>query len=69
MEHLLAVLDEYEGVSDSYSPEFPYKRKKTNVFLEKGTLSDVWVYVYQGNTHGLKPIPKGDYLDYLKRNR
>ncbi|WP_209328864.1 gamma-glutamylcyclotransferase family protein [Lunatimonas salinarum] len=63
---ILTELDKYEGVSESYTPDFPYRRIADTVFLAGERYPNVWIYEYQGDTVGLPRILDGDYLAYLR---
>ncbi|HEX5790142.1 MAG TPA: gamma-glutamylcyclotransferase family protein [Luteolibacter sp.] len=50
----LAALDDYEG------PE--YRRVRTQAAAADGTLHEVWIWEWCGETLGRTPIPGGDWL-------
>ena len=63
---MLSDLDDYEGVSDTYSSEFPYRRVVDTVYVAEEPFPQVWIYEYTGKIEGFQRILCGDYLDYLK---
>jgi gamma-glutamylcyclotransferase (GGCT)/AIG2-like uncharacterized protein YtfP len=52
------VLDKYEGAE--------FVRRKGRVRMRKGGELNVWVYWYDRDPAGKKPIRQKDYLNYLK---
>jgi len=65
-DQMFPEFDYYEGVSEIYSPEFPYRRVKGTVFIENEPYPYVWMYEYHGDTADLPQIMHGDYLVFLK---
>ncbi|MFC4874753.1 gamma-glutamylcyclotransferase family protein [Negadavirga shengliensis] len=64
-ENLLEALDRYEGIDEKLDGVAEYTRKKVKAFLDGGREYWSWVYLYEGYTDHLVPIPEGDYLKYL----
>ncbi len=62
---LLEALDRYEGVEGPHPG--PYDRQVHEVVLDDGSRCRAWVYVWTGPTHGARPVPEGDYIEFLAR--
>jgi gamma-glutamylcyclotransferase (GGCT)/AIG2-like uncharacterized protein YtfP len=65
--NMLKRLDLYEGISLLQPDKNEYRRALVPVDVKKELL-DCWVYLYNFTTEGLKEIPDGHYLNYLKSN-
>lgn len=65
-EPTLARMDEYEGCEDRRPESSEYRRVRLSVTLlsKEGQVHEAWVYIYNHDTQGLRPIPNGDYLSY-----
>lgn len=59
----LAELDRYEECSADFPAPREYRRELQLVTLENGASVSAWVYLYNRQLTGLKPIVSGDYLD------
>jgi gamma-glutamylcyclotransferase (GGCT)/AIG2-like uncharacterized protein YtfP len=57
-DRLLPMLDEYEGSG--------FQRTHVDVRFETGKTVRAWIYLYQGPTYGLRPIPSGDYFAHRR---
>jgi len=66
-EAVLQVLDDYEMIIPENPELNEYRREQGRVITEKG-IRTCWMYLYNRPTEGLKPIPSGNYLDYLPGN-
>lgn len=66
-ESLLKRLDLYEGIYLLNLDKNEYRRILVPVMI-KNEIIECWVYVYNFTTQGLKEIPAGNYLQYLKKN-
>lgn len=58
---VLERLDAYEECSPAFPAPHEYKRERLVVEGAEGSL-EAWVYVYQGDVHGLDLIESGDFL-------
>jgi len=63
---LLALLDEYEECADHFPHPHEYIRKRLSVTLCAGSTVQAWVYLYNHDLAGLKPIVSGDFVAYLR---
>lgn len=61
---LLAMLDDYEGISAPPGVTDEYERAFIPVHVS-GTLVDCWVYLYNWPVDSLRCIESGDYVRYL----
>jgi len=61
-DHILRVLDEYEGCGPDDPQPTEFRRGRTTVFLETGQEVRAWVYLYNRPTRGAELIPSGNYL-------
>jgi gamma-glutamylcyclotransferase (GGCT)/AIG2-like uncharacterized protein YtfP len=67
-EHVLRVLDRYEGIRpDEAASEFV--RRKSRVRLRSGKTITAWVYWYNLKSAGKIRIKHKNYLNYLKNKR
>ncbi len=66
---LLARLDEYEECSPAFPPPHEYVRRVVAVTRDDGSDVMAWVYLYARDVSGLVPVPSGDYLAWLRRDR
>jgi gamma-glutamylcyclotransferase (GGCT)/AIG2-like uncharacterized protein YtfP len=66
---VLALLDEYEGFSESRISNSEFVRKKDRVKLDSGDWLLAWIYWYNLNPDGKMKIDHTDYLEYLKKRR
>jgi len=62
----LALLDRFEGC-DRPDPE--YERIRRRATLEDGASLPAWMYRYRLDVGAARPIPGGDYLDYLEHRK
>jgi gamma-glutamylcyclotransferase (GGCT)/AIG2-like uncharacterized protein YtfP len=61
IDRLLAMLDEYEGISDPRQDD--YRRDVVTATLGDGRAVRAWAYVLNRSSDGLRRIPSGDYKD------
>ena len=66
---VLSILDEYEGIDPKDPEGGEFIRKKAPVRLSSGRMLETWVYWYNGDQGGRKPLSFKDYLNYLKYKR
>jgi len=64
---VLKNLDRYEGYGEGEEEPYLYIRKALSVKTDEGMLT-CWVYLYNWPINGLREIPSGDYLAYLKKS-
>jgi gamma-glutamylcyclotransferase (GGCT)/AIG2-like uncharacterized protein YtfP len=62
-------LDAYEECSDHFPHPHEYARTIVTVYSSPNEPTQSWAYLYARDTSGLKPIPGGDYLEYLRQRR
>lgn len=61
-----AQLDDYEGVNESEGePALYYRQLCMASLTHEQDEVPAWVYWYNGNVAGCKPIASGDILDYV----
>jgi gamma-glutamylcyclotransferase (GGCT)/AIG2-like uncharacterized protein YtfP len=65
MARVLAELDVYEDCDAEQPERGLYQRQIADVKLTGGTVIKAWIYVYNGPTDGLTPIPSGNYGTYF----
>jgi len=58
----LAILDQYEAISDPPNEKDEYRRQKHEVSLENGTKLQAWVYWYQQSVQEDRRIHSGIFL-------
>lgn len=65
-EPTLARMDDYEGCDPERPEDSEYRRLRLPVTLlgNGGEAQEAWVYIYNRDPQGLRPIPNGDYLTY-----
>jgi gamma-glutamylcyclotransferase (GGCT)/AIG2-like uncharacterized protein YtfP len=59
-------IDDYEGLNVEAGETPLYRRNSTKALLADGSLTDAWVYWYNGSVEGKPVIESGDVLAYLK---
>ena len=64
-QRVLRVLDRYEGCGADDAPPTEFRRVRAPITLENGVQVEAWIYLYNWPTHGLTPIPSGDYLEHV----
>ncbi len=64
---VLPVLDRYEGVQPQQPEPGEYRREQVPVQMHEKQLA-CWTYLYNFATEGLRLIPGGNYLEYLRGN-
>ncbi|MDX1939172.1 MAG: gamma-glutamylcyclotransferase family protein [Saprospiraceae bacterium] len=64
-EKVFEILDHYEGINHAYPLENEYRRALIKLNFQD-TILNCWVYLYNLKTEGLKEIPGGNYLEYIK---
>ena len=57
-------LDDYEGINTVAGQHALYRRALVEVYL-KGEKTEAWIYWYNGDVTGLRPIENGDVMKYL----
>jgi gamma-glutamylcyclotransferase (GGCT)/AIG2-like uncharacterized protein YtfP len=60
-EALFALLDDYEGCGPADPPPTEFVRRKIPVYLEGGTRSDAWTYLFNRAVTGLPRIFSGRF--------
>ena len=63
---VLSALDELEGYRYNAPETSVYRRIRTPVTLEDGTVVAAWTYFYNAPLGRAQRIESGDYLEYLK---
>ena len=66
---LLPILDRFEGCGADDEEPTLYRREGLEVRLDTGRNLKAWVYLYNRDTSGLRPIPGGDYTAYREPSR
>ena len=67
--YVFGQLDDYEGLIAEPGEQSLYRRELTTVFNVDGSVSDAWVYWYNGDVNGKPVIPSGDVLEYLESKK
>ena len=67
--YVFAQLDDYEGIIPDVDEEVLYRREKTTIFKEDGTITSAWIYWYNGDLNGQQKIASGDVLEFLEFKR
>ena len=62
---LLPALDEYEGYDEATPGESLYVRRRCVAQGADGTEYESWIYEYNGKVASARPIPSGDYGEYM----
>ncbi len=62
----IGQLDDYEGVSVEADEVQLYRREMTEVYFNE-TVTNAWIYWYNGDVSGKTLIESGDMLSYLKK--
>lgn len=60
----IGQLDDYEGVTVDSDEMQLYRRELTSVHID-GSVSQAWIYWFNGNVEGYPAIESGDLLEYL----
>ncbi|MDX2029154.1 MAG: acetylornithine/succinylornithine family transaminase [Blastocatellia bacterium] len=63
---MLPTLDEYEGYSEAAPDAGLYVRRLCTVQGGDGEEYESWIYVYNGEVANARPIPSGDYGEYME---
>ena len=66
---LFPILDRFEGCGADVEEPALYRREEMEVRLDAGRKLTSWVYLYNRDTSGLRPIPGGDYAAYRGSDR
>jgi gamma-glutamylcyclotransferase (GGCT)/AIG2-like uncharacterized protein YtfP len=61
-------LDDYEGLHVEAGETALYKRTLELVYQNENIIP-AWIYWYNGNVDGLKPIPSGDLVNYIQQKK
>ncbi len=59
----LSALDAYEGCAPGDPAPHPFDRVKARAVMEDGSISDVWVYVYNRTVPESRWIVSGDFVE------
>lgn len=60
------VLDDYEGIGESYEEPQLFKKVLVSVRLKNGQNLNCWTYLYNRSVDELQQITTGNYLEYTK---
>lgn len=67
--YVFAQLDDYEGLVMEHGEEALYRRELTTVFSDDGSVSEAWVYWYNGDVKGKPTIISGDVFEFMESRR
>ena len=67
--YVFAQLDDYEGIIPDVDEEVLYRRELAKVYKEDGTVTDAWIYWYNGDVNGRRRIVSGDVLEFLSSKK
>lgn len=67
--YVFGQLDDYEGLTADPGEQSSYRRELTTVYKDDGTVTEAWIYWYNGNVSGKPVIPSGDALAYLESKK
>ena len=56
-------LDDYEGLDSLQGEPSLYRRELTTVYKDDGSVTDAWIYWYNGDVSGTPIISSGDILN------
>lgn len=56
-------LDDYEGLAPELGGPSSYRRELTTVYKDDGSVTDAWIYWYNGDVSGTPIISSGDVLN------
>lgn len=59
-------LDEYEGLDAAQDEKILYRRELTKVFKDDGSVTDAWIFWFDGDISDKPVIDSEDALEYLK---
>jgi gamma-glutamylcyclotransferase (GGCT)/AIG2-like uncharacterized protein YtfP len=59
-------LDDYEGINVEVG-EIPLYKRETVTIYHNNTITEAWIYWYNGSVSGLAEIASGDVLQYLPK--
>lgn len=62
----IGQLDDYEGVTVEPDEVQEYRREITEVHFNN-SITHAWIYWYNGDVSGKKPIQSGDMIEYMGR--
>ncbi|MDQ2862205.1 MAG: gamma-glutamylcyclotransferase [Bacteroidota bacterium] len=62
-------LDEYEGLDAAQGEKILYKRELTKVYKDDGSVTDAWIFWFDGDVSGKPVINSEDVLEYLKSKK
>jgi gamma-glutamylcyclotransferase (GGCT)/AIG2-like uncharacterized protein YtfP len=57
-------LDDYEGLIATQDEQPLYRRELTTIYKDDGTVTDAWIYWYNGDVSGKPVIDSGDVFEY-----
>ncbi len=63
---VFSQLDEYEGLIPAQDEPILYRRELTSVYKDDGSITDAWIYWYDGDVSGKPVIDIDDVFEYLK---
>ena len=64
----IAQVDDYEGLHVEAHESPLYRRELADIHISGGVVP-AWIYWYNGDTGGGRPIGSGDILEYLKNKQ
>jgi gamma-glutamylcyclotransferase (GGCT)/AIG2-like uncharacterized protein YtfP len=59
-------LDEYEGIVAAQDEKILYKRELTKVYKDDGSVTEAWIFWFEGDVSGKPAIDTEDALEYVK---
>lgn len=59
---VLRELDRYEGCRPGQTRPHEFVRRRVRVTSGSGEAPEAWIYLYNREVTGLKPVPGGDFL-------
>lgn len=67
--YVFGQLDDYEGLIPELGERRLYRRELTTIFKDDGSVTEAWVYWYNGDVSGKPVIASGDALECLEPNK
>lgn len=62
-------LDDYEGVIAEPGEKPLYRRELTTIYKGDGSITEAWIFLYNGDVAGKPVIDSGDVLEYIKSKK
>jgi gamma-glutamylcyclotransferase (GGCT)/AIG2-like uncharacterized protein YtfP len=62
-------LDEYEGLVAAQDEKILYRRELTKVYKDDDSVTDAWIFWFDGDVSGKPVINSEDALEYLKSKK